>query len=239
MNITIVTLFPAMFQGVFGASVIGRAVDRGLVTIRVVNLREFGIGRHRVVDDTPYGGGGGMVLKPEPIARALESIPHKGRVILTTPRGRPFSQNDALRLSTLPHITILCGHYEGVDERVSTLFVDEEISIGDYVLTGGELPAMVITDAVVRLVPGVLGKDTLATGDSHYEGLLEHPQYTRPRRFMGLDVPDVLLAGDHEAIRRWRREQAVEKTRKTRPDMLESMSDGQKTHKDARDDRGR
>lgn len=220
MNITIITLFPEMFEAVFSTGIIGRAQKGGLVSIRIVNLRDFGLGRHRVVDDAPYGGGGGMVLKPEPIARALESIPDKGRVILTTPRGRPFCQEDAMRLSREPGMTIICGRYEGVDERVSILFVDEEISIGDYVLTGGELPAMVIADAVVRLVPGVVGKDTLTTGDSHYEGLLEHPHYTRPRCFMGLEVPDVLLSGDHEAVRMWRTQMALEKTRAVRPDLL-------------------
>ncbi|HPP81801.1 MAG TPA: tRNA (guanosine(37)-N1)-methyltransferase TrmD [Deltaproteobacteria bacterium] len=220
MEISIVTLFPRMFEGVFGESIIDRAASRGLITIRIVDLRQFGIGRHRVVDDAPYGGGGGMVLKPEPIAAALESLPERGRVILTTPRGRTFTQKDALRLSREQAITIVCGHYEGVDERVSALFVDEEISVGDYVLTGGEIPAMAITDAVVRLIPGVLGTDSLATGVSHYAGLLEHPHYTRPRVFRGLSVPEVLVSGDHEAIRRWRREKAVERTRKVRPDLL-------------------
>jgi tRNA (guanine37-N1)-methyltransferase len=221
VEISIITLFPSMFDGVFGASIIGRALKRSLANIRIVPLREFGMGPHRVVDDAPYGGGGGMVLRPEPIAKALESLPETGRVILTTPRGRPFTHADALRLSRLPRITIVCGHYEGVDERVSDLFVDEEISIGDYVLTGGEIPAMAITDALVRLIPGVLGTDSIKTGDSHYEGLLEHPQYTRPRSFMGLNVPGILLSGNHEAIRAWRRERALEKTGRARPDLLE------------------
>jgi tRNA (guanine37-N1)-methyltransferase len=220
MIVNVITLFPGMFEGPFQESMLSRAMARGLVEIRLVNLRGFGIGPHRVVDDTPYGGGGGMVLKPEPIAAALESLPEKGRVILTSPRGRIFHQDDALRLSREPVVTILCGHYEGVDERVSELFVHEEISIGDYVLTGGEIPAMVLADALIRLIPGVLGKDSLDTGDSHYHGLLEHPQYTRPSTFRGLDVPEVLLSGDHAAIRKWRSEAALEKTCKVRPELV-------------------
>lgn len=223
MIINVVTLFPGMFEGPFHESMISRAMARGLVEIRMINLREFGIGPHRVVDDTPYGGGGGMVMKPEPIAAALESLPEKGRVILTSPRGRIFHQDDALRLSREPVITILCGHYEGVDERVGELYADEEISIGDYVLTGGEIPAMVLADALSRLIPGVLGRDSLDTGDSHYDGLLEHPQYTRPSSFGGLDVPEVLLSGDHEAVRKWRRDAALEKTRRVRPELLEKL----------------
>jgi tRNA (guanine37-N1)-methyltransferase len=161
-----------------------------------------------------------MILKPEPIAAALEDLGDAGHVILTTPRGRPFHQTDAVRLSAMDRITIICGHYEGVDERVSQLFVHEELSIGDYVLTGGEVPAMVIVDASARLIPGVLGHDTTVSGDSHYEGLLEYPHYTRPRTFRGLSVPEVLLNGNHEQIRAWRREQSLEKTRETRPDMV-------------------
>jgi tRNA (guanine37-N1)-methyltransferase len=220
MNINIITLFPDMFSGVFNESMISRAIVKNLITIHIVHLRKYGLGPHLVVDDTPYGGGGGMILKPEPIAAALESLEDHGKVILTTPRGRLFSQEDALRLSSERTITIICGHYEGVDERVSGLFVDEELSIGDYVLTGGEIPAMVITDAVVRLIPGVLGQDTIQTGDSHYDGILEHPHYTRPREFRGLEVPDVLLSGNHEEIRIWREKTALEKTRKVRPDLL-------------------
>jgi len=219
--INIITLFPNLFSGVHEESIISRAIARGLVTIKLVALRDFGIGAHRTVDDTPYGGGGGMIFKPEPIAAALESLEDRGEVILTTPRGRLFSQEDALRLSNEGIITIICGHYEGVDERVSELFVDEELSIGDYVLTGGEIPAMVMTDAIVRLIPGVLGQDTLYTGDSHYEGLLEHPHYTRPREFRGLEVPEVLLSGNHEEIRRWRRKQSLKRTILRRPDLME------------------
>jgi tRNA (guanine37-N1)-methyltransferase len=220
MNINIITLFPDMFSGAFNESMISRAIVKKLITIHIVPLRDYGLGPHLVVDDTPYGGGGGMILKPEPIAAALESLEERGKVILTTPRGRLFSQEDALRMSKQGTITIICGHYEGVDERVSGLFVDEELSIGDYVLTGGEIPAMVMTDAIVRLIPGVLGQDTLHTGDSHYEGILEHPHYTKPREFRGLKVPDVLLSGNHEEIRLWREKTAREKTREVRPDLM-------------------
>ncbi|MEN6473334.1 MAG: tRNA (guanosine(37)-N1)-methyltransferase TrmD [Syntrophaceae bacterium] len=223
MIINIITLFPAMFPAVFGESIIKRAQARGAIEINIVDLRAYGIGRHKVADDTPYGGGGGMVMKPEPIAAALDSLPERGHVILTTPRGTLFRQATALRLSGLPVITLICGHYEGIDERVSELFVDEEISIGDYVLTGGEIPAMAILDAVVRLIPSVLGMDTCITGDSHYEGLLEHPQYTRPPEFLGLTVPEVLLSGDHDRIKRWRRKMALRKTRSERPDLFNNL----------------
>ncbi len=212
MKINIITLFPDMFSGIFNESMISRAIAKDLITIQIVPLRDYGLGPHLVVDDTPYGGGGGMILKPEPIAAALESLEDKGNVILTTPR-----------LSGQETITIICGHYEGVDERVSGLFVNEEISIGDYVLTGGEIPAMVITDAIVRLIPGVLGQDSRDTGDSHYEGILEHPHYTKPREFRGLEVPAVLLSGNHEEIRLWREKTALEKTREVRPDLLRKL----------------
>ncbi|MRR35919.1 tRNA (guanosine(37)-N1)-methyltransferase TrmD, partial [bacterium] len=193
---------------------------RKLIGINSGHLRPYGIGSHKVCDDTPYGGGGGMILKPEPIAAALDDLGEAGHVILTTPRGRPFLQTDAVRLSSMEKVTIICGHYEGVDERVSELFVHEELSIGDYVLTGGEVPAMVIVDAAARLIPGVLGHDTTISGDSHYNGLLEHPHYTRPREFRGLSVPEVLLNGNHEQIRAWRKEEAMKKTREMRPDLF-------------------
>ena len=223
MQINIITLFPGMFAGVFGESMVKRAVERELVNINYVDLRPFGDGRHQTVDDEPYGGEGGMILKVAPMARALDSIAERGHVVLTTPRGKPFAQNDALRLSQLENLTIICGHYEGLDERISELYVDEELSIGDYVLTGGEIPAMVMVDSIVRLLPGVLGCDTLVTGDSHYAGLLEHPHYTRPREFDGLQVPEVLLSGDHARIKRWRRQQALKKTRAARPDLFDSV----------------
>lgn len=220
MNINIITLFPDMFQGIFTESILHRAIRNRLLDVNIVPLRQYGIGRHLVVDDTPYGGGGGMILKPEPIARAMEDLPNSGHVILTTPRGRLFKHTDASRLSAFETLTVICGHYEGVDERVSELFVNEELSIGDYVLTGGELPAMVIIDAVARLIPGILGHDTTISGDSHYEGLLEYPHYTKPREFLGLTVPDVLLSGNHEQIESWRKMMALRKTEETRPDLL-------------------
>jgi tRNA (guanine37-N1)-methyltransferase len=222
MTINIITLFPGMFSGIFEESIIKRAVSKGLAVINLIDLRRFGEGPHKVVDDTPYGGGGGMVIKPGPVADALSSYAEKGHVILTTPRGSLFTQADALRLSRMETITIICGHYEGIDERVTELFVDEELSIGDYVLTGGEIPAMTMTDAVIRLIPGVLGMDTILTGDSHYDGLLEHPHYTRPPEFMGIKVPEVLLSGDHENIRLFRKKMSLLKTKKQRPDLFNS-----------------
>ena len=222
MTINIITLFPGMFNYIFEESIIKRAVSKGLVEINLTDLREFGEGPHKVVDDTPYGGGGGMVIKPGPVADALSSYAEKGHVILTTPRGSLFTQADALRLSRMETVTVICGHYEGIDERVTELFVDEELSIGDYVLTGGEIPAMAIADAVIRLIPGVLGMDTILTGDSHYNGLLEHPHYTRPTEFMGIKVPEILLTGDHEKIRLFRRKMSLLKTRKQRPDLFNS-----------------
>ncbi len=235
MDINIITLFPDMFQGIFAESILHRAIRRGLIEVRIIHLRPYGIGKHRVVDDTPYGGGGGMILKPEPIARALEDLPDKGHVVLTTPRGRLFRHTDAARLSAFDTLTIICGHYEGVDERVSELFVDEELSIGDYVLTGGELPAMVIVDAVARLIPGVLGHDTTISGDSHYEGLLEYPHYTKPREFRGSAVPDVLLSGNHEQIEAWRKRMALKKTEEARPDLLNGISVGKACHDEGGD----
>ncbi len=225
MIVHIITLFPSMFGGFLENSIISRAIERGIVDIRLVDLRPFGLGPHRMVDDTPYGGGGGMVMRVEPIHNALKSIgKDTGHVILTTPRGKLFTQGDAFRLSREGSITVICGHYEGVDERVSELFVDEELSIGDYVLTGGEIPAMVMIDAIVRLVPGVLVKDTLVSGDSHYNGLLEHPQYTRPRQYMDRAVPEVLLGGNHKEIQKWRRIMSLKATMRRRPDLLDKVS---------------
>lgn len=223
MVINIITLFPEMFQGVFEQSILRRAVESEKLHVQIANLRDYGLGAHRVVDDAPYGGGGGMIIKPEPIAAALDDLHERGHVIITTPRGSLFQQTDAIRLSKMDVITIICGHYEGIDERVTQLYVDEELSIGDYVLTGGEIPAMVIADAVTRLIPGVLGKDTIQTGDSHYNGLLEHPHYTRPREFKGITVPEVLLSGNHEEIRLWRQKMSYEKTKQMRPDLLHTL----------------
>lgn len=223
MRIDIITLFPDMVAAPLRASIIGRASERGLADIRVLNPREWARGPHQVTDDAPYGGGGGMVLKPEPLAGCIESVRSQGSwVILLDPAGRPFTQEVARALAARPHLVLLCGRYEGVDERVRERLVDEEISIGDYVLTGGELPALVVTDAVVRLLPGVLGDESAPTHDSFSRGLLEHPQYTRPEHFRGWEVPPVLLSGDHARIDRWRRVMSVWRTWQRRPDLLEA-----------------
>jgi tRNA (guanine37-N1)-methyltransferase len=221
MRIDVVSLFPRMFDGVLAESMLRVAQERGAVAIRVVDLRDFAEGRHRVADDYPFGGGGGMVLKPEPLFAAVESLREAGsRVILLCPQGERFTQAAAARLAQEAHLVLLCGHYEGVDERVREHLVDEEISIGDYVLTGGELPAMVVLDAVVRLLPGVLGDPAGAARESFVTGRLDYPQYTRPADFRGLRVPDVLLSGDHERIARWRRREALRRTLVRRPDLL-------------------
>ena len=223
MRFDILTLFPRMFFSPFQESILGRAIEKGLVQIRIINIRDFALDRHQVVDDTPYGGGQGMVMKVDPIARAIESVKSEdaaARVVYLTPQGRPFDQEKAQELSALAHLTLLCGRYEGVDERARELFVDEEISIGDYVLTGGELATMVVIDAISRLLPGVLGSDRSAVEDSFFNSLLEYPQYTRPFDFRGSLVPEVLLSGNHSAISRWRRKEALKRTWMRRPDLL-------------------
>ena len=221
MRIDIVTLFPGLVEPALGESMIGRARVRGLVDIRVVNLRDYAEGRHRVTDDCPFGGGGGMILKPEPIFAAVEALrTPTACVILMDPRGRLLTQAMAWELAEARHLIVLSGRYEGVDERVSDLLVDDAVSIGDYVLTGGELPALVVTDAVVRLIPGVLGGEGAAQRESFAEDLLEPPQYTRPEEFQGARVPAVLLSGDHARIARWRRMQALYRTWRWRPDLL-------------------
>jgi tRNA (guanine37-N1)-methyltransferase len=223
MRIDIVTLFPSMVESGLAESVIGRARTRGIVDIRIVNLRDHAPGKHRVTDDYQFGGGGGMVLKPEPLFAAVEAHRTPGaRVILMDPRGRRFTQGVAQGLSHESHLILIAGRYEGVDERVSESLADDAISIGDYVLTGGELPALVVADAVVRLVPGVLGDDSGAARDSFAGGLLESPQYTRPEDFRGVRVPDVLLSGDHARIARWRRVQSLWRTWQERPDLLDT-----------------
>ncbi|MFO8010287.1 MAG: tRNA (guanosine(37)-N1)-methyltransferase TrmD [Dehalococcoidia bacterium] len=223
MIIDIITLFPGMFNGPFEESIVKRAVERGLVDIRLHNLREYGLGKHRVVDDYPHGGGAGMVLMAEPLFNAVEFIRGEGEcpVILLTPQGRLFDQRVAGELAAHPGMILVCGHYEGVDERVREHLVTDEISIGDYVLTGGELPAMVVVDAVVRQLPGALGSEESARDDSHSSGLLEYPQYTRPQNYRGWEVPEVLLSGNHAQIARWRGEQAIIRTMERRPDLLE------------------
>lgn len=229
MRFDIFTLFPAMFDGPFGDSIIKRAVEAGQLEIHVHNIRDWAEGRHRITDDYPYGGGGGMVMKPEPIFAAVEAVlgpdaagGANGPLILMDPQGALFTQQTAQRLATLPRVSLLCGHYEGVDERVRERLVTEEMSIGDYVLTGGELPAMVVVDAVARLLPGVLGNPVGAIQDSIASGLLEGPQYTRPVEYRGWRVPDILLSGHHAEVARWRRREALRRTWERRPDLLDS-----------------
>jgi tRNA (guanine37-N1)-methyltransferase len=226
MDIDVITLFPGMFSGPLDESILKRARERRIVSIQLVDLRPFGLGRHKVVDDTPYGGGPGMVMRPEPLAAAIESRRRpESRVVLLSPQGLPFTQTVARDLAALSHLVLVCGRYEGVDERVLSL-VDQELSIGDYVLSGGELAAMVVIDAVMRLLPGALGDDASATQDSHGDqGLLDWPHYTRPRDFRGHEVPAVLLSGNHARIAAWRQEQALSRTRARRPDLLRDPAD--------------
>ncbi|MEJ5201987.1 MAG: tRNA (guanosine(37)-N1)-methyltransferase TrmD [Anaerolineales bacterium] len=225
MEFDVFTLFPDMFTSYLQASILQRAITRGLVKVRLHDIRAWAPGRHHVTDEPPYGGGGGMVMKVEPIFNAVEGIlgsPPQHPVILLTPQGRLFTQKVAQELLSFPRIGLLCGHYEGVDERVREHLVSDEISIGDFVLTGGELPALVIIDAVSRLIPGVLGDPDGAIDDSYATGLLEYPHYTRPVEFRGWRVPDVLLSGHHAEIARWRREQALRRTWLRRPDLLKA-----------------
>jgi len=235
MQIDILTLFPQMFQSPLSAGIFKRAIDRKLVGIKLRNIRDHTYDKHHTVDDYPYGGGAGMVLKPEPIFEAVESIKSDLRpeeeagalpVVLLTPQGRLFSQQVALELSKYSHLVLICGHYEGVDERVREHLATDEISIGDYVLSGGELAAMVVVDAVVRLVPGVLGSEDSALDDSHATGLLEHPQYTRPPEYRGWAVPEVLLSGNHAQVAKWHREQAIIRTLERRPELLNKANLG-------------
>ena len=220
MNITVLTLFPEMFAPLF-ESVIGRAVNGGKLNIKIVNIRDYAENKHFKCDDYPFGGGAGMVMMPQPIGSAIEAVDpdHRAHRIYMSPRGRVFTQKRAVELSWLGDILILCGHYEGVDQRVIDLYIDEELSVGDYVLTGGELPAMVVCDCVARYVEGVISGESLKD-ESFSAGLLEYPQYTRPAVYKGLSVPEVLLSGNHEKVEKWRREQSLEITRKNRPDLL-------------------
>ena len=224
MRIDIITLFPEMFEPVFGDSIIGRARQSGAVEIHTHQLRDYAFDKHRRVDDTPYGGGMGMLMKAEPIALCFEAIceetgerPH---FIYMSPQGKTLSQGRLKELADYKNICVLCGHYEGVDQRLLDTFIDEEISIGDFVLTGGEIPAMAFTDALCRMVPGVLTNNECFTEESHFNGLLEYPQYTKPAEWRGIEVPEVLLSGHHANIEKWRREKAVEVTRIKRPDLL-------------------
>lgn len=229
MRFFVLSLFPEMFDGVLNASILKRAQQRGHLTVTLHNIRDFATDRHHTVDDTPYGGGSGMVMKPEPIFAAIDHLVAEYqldsyRVIYLTPQGTPLTQPRVKALAHEENLLLLCGHYEGVDERVRDALVDQEISIGDYVLTGGELPAMVLIDAVARMIPAVVGSAQSVVNDSFYGGLLDCPQYTRPREFRGMTVPEVLLSGNHQQIERWRKAQAVQRTQERRPDLLRQQS---------------
>ena len=221
MKFSVLTLFPEMLSAL-GESIIGRAIDKGIIETQYINIRDFSQDKHRRVDDYPYGAGGGMVMQPQPIYDAYKSVSSDGKphVVYMSPQGKTLTQAKARELAQYEHVVILCGHYEGVDERVLEEIVDEEISIGDYVLTGGELPAMVLIDSVCRMVEGVLDSVETASVESHYNGLLEYPQYTRPPEFMGREVPEILLSGHHANIEKWRREQSILRTLKKRPDLI-------------------
>lgn len=225
MKIHVLSLFPNMFSGVFGASILKKAQEKGAVELAVTDIREYSENKHKQVDDYPYGGGAGMVLKPEPMFNAVEAITEgrKPRVILMCPQGERFTQKKAEELAKEEDLVFLCGHYEGYDERIREYLVTDEISIGDFVLTGGELPAMTVIDAIVRLLPGVLGQEDSHIQDSFSTGLLEHPHYTRPADFRGMTVPDVLLSGNHAKIEAWREEQSFKRTLERRPDLLEVL----------------
>ena len=228
MKIDIVTIFPRMVEAPLAEGIVGRAIARGLIDTRVHDLRTYTTDRHRVVDDVPFGGGPGMVLKPEPLFRAVDAIrAERGEpsaIILTSPDGSRFTHRDAERLSRLPHVVLLCGRYEGIDERVRLNLASEEVSIGDYVVSGGELPALVIVDALARFVPGVVGDDESVARDTFARGLLDHAQYTRPAEFRGMTVPAVLLSGHHGDIARWRRRDALKRTLDRRPDLMPDPS---------------
>lgn len=227
MQFSVLTLFPDMVNNIMNTSILGRALGNGLITFDAVNIRDFAFNKHNKVDDYPYGGGAGMLMQAEPVYLAYESVLNKSkvkpRVIYTTPQGVPFNQDIAKELSKEESIVILCGHYEGVDERVLDEIVTDYISVGDYVLTGGELPAMIMVDAISRLVPGVLNNDVSAEFETFEDNLLEYPQYSRPEEWHGVKVPDILLSGDHAKVDEWRRDQSVRRTLKMRPDLFEKF----------------
>ncbi len=247
MRFDILTLFPEMFAGVFEASIIGRARERGHAEIVLHNIRDYAAGKHRVTDDTPFGGGGGMIMKPDPIFNAVEQIlgleiPFEGYgslapvgvekppIILLTPQGRVFSQAMARELALQPRLMLLCGRYEGIDERVRQYLVTDEISIGDYVLSGGEIPTMVLVDTLIRLIPGVLGDEAATSKDSHSNGLLEYPHYTRPADYRGHPIPEILLSGHHAKLEIWRRQESLARTLARRPDLLAKADLSQADH---------
>lgn len=226
MRIDILTLFPDMCSAVLHESIIGRAVKKGVLDVHCHNIRDYTTNRQNQVDDYPYGGGAGMILQAQPICDCFDAVARdcgaRPYLVFMSPQGKRFTQDDALRLSKLPNLAILCGHYEGVDQRVVDLIVDEELSVGDFILTGGELPALMVADAAARLVPGVLAGEESWQGESFASGLLEYPQYSRPAEYKGLAVPDVLLSGHHANIEKWRRRQALERTLRLRPDLLDA-----------------
>lgn len=221
----VLTLFPDMFRAVLGDSIINRAAEKGIIELNFIDIRDFTKNKHRKVDDYPYSGGGGMLMAAQPIYDAYQSIvkdlDYKPFTVYMSPQGKVFTQKTAVELSEYKHIVILCGHYEGVDQRVLDMIVDAEISVGDFVLTGGEIPAMAVIDAVSRMIPGVLSNENSYSDESHFSGLLEYPQYTRPEEFMGVRIPDVLISGHHANINKWKRQEALRNTLKKRPDMLE------------------
>ncbi|MTI67455.1 MAG: tRNA (guanosine(37)-N1)-methyltransferase TrmD [Firmicutes bacterium] len=225
MKIDVLTLFPEMFNGVLNESIIGRAIDNDIVDINYTNIRDYSNNKHNKVDDYPFGGGPGMVMKPGPIHRAIEDVKSKdSRVIYLTPKGKVFNQSMAQELSKESHLIFLCGHYEGIDNRVIDNYVTDCVSIGDFVMTGGELPAMVVIDSTVRLLPGVLSSKNAYMEESHYEGILEYPQYTRPRTYDGKTVPEVLLSGNHKKIKEWKKYESLKNTYKIRPDLLDKKN---------------
>ena len=227
MDIHVVTIFPEIFGPFLATGIVGRAMRAKLIDVHLYDVRDFAQDRHRSVDDAPFGGGPGMVMRPEPLFEALDEIaPPKGApVVILTPQGKPYGQHDAERLAAHPHLTLICGRYEGIDERARERLGTEEISIGDYVLTGGELPAMVVVDSVARLQPRALGHGVEAVADdSHTSGLLQYPQYTRPADYRGMTVPEILLSGDHAAVARWRREEALKRTLTRRPELLQTVN---------------
>lgn len=226
IRLDIITIFPAMFNGPITESILKRAQEKGIVKINLVDLRDFTHDRHRTVDDRPYGGGAGMLMKPEPMFEAVEKLrTPQSRVVLLSPQGERFSQQHAVALAQEQHVIFICGHYEGVDERIRIGLVDQELSIGDYILSNGNLAAMVVTDALVRLLPGALGCDESAVDESFSDGLLEYPQYTRPEVFRGMQVPEVLMSGNHGKIAEWRRQVARERTNERRPDLLDNKTE--------------
>lgn len=225
MKIDILTLFPEIFHDIFNWSIIGRAVEKKLVQLNCINIRDFSEDKHKRVDDYPFGGGPGMVMKPEPIAKAIESVKEReSKVIYLSPKGKVYDQKMANKLAKEKHLILLSGHYEGIDNRIVEHYVDDEISIGDYVLTGGEIPSLVLLDSIIRLIPGVLGSKESFIEDSHYNGLLEYPQYTRPRDFNGYLVPSVLLSGNHKEIEKWRLYESLKITYLNRKDLLEKKN---------------